>query len=181
MKTRGKIVNLDLDFISHKPKLTIQLSNQELIGYDEIKDLDDLDITLEKHKVIRGKDANSYLWVLCQGIADKLGSTKEEIYRTMIRDKGPYSIVPVKNEAVDQFIYAWRHHGLGWVAEVFCESKHEGYTNIIAYYGSSTFDTKQMSIFLEYVDQEAKKLGVPTLSDLEYKRMMEMYEMNYKK
>lgn len=43
------------------------------------------------------------------------------------------------------------------------------------------FDTKQMSIFLEYVDQEAKKLGVPTLSDFEYKRMIEMYEMDYKK
>lgn len=179
MKTRGKIVNLDLDYISHKPKLTIQLSNQQLIGYDEIKDLDDLDITLEKHKEIRGKDANSYLWVLCQGIADKLGSTKEEIYREMIRDKGPFSIVPVKDEIVDQYIYAWQHHGIGWIAEIFSKSKYEGYTKVITYYGSSTFDKKQMSVFLEYVDQEAKKLGVPTLSDFEYKRMIEMYEMNY--
>ena len=66
MEIRGKIVDLELDYETHKPKLTIQLSNQELIGYDEVKNLDDLDITLEKHKVIRGKDANSYLWVLCQ-------------------------------------------------------------------------------------------------------------------
>lgn len=116
MKTRGKIVNLDLDYITHKPKLTIQLDSMNFVTsgeYDKLKELDDLDINVEKHKEIRGKDANSYLWVLCQGIADKLGSTKEEVYREMIHDKGPFSIVPVKDEIVDQYIYAWQHHGLG--------------------------------------------------------------------
>ena len=38
MEARGKIVNLDLDFVSHKLKLTIQLDNQMLVGYDEIKE-----------------------------------------------------------------------------------------------------------------------------------------------
>ena len=67
MEARGKIVNLDLDFVSHKLKLTIQLDNQMLVGYDEIKDLEDLDITIEKHKEKRSKDANAYCWKLCQG------------------------------------------------------------------------------------------------------------------
>lgn len=175
MKTRGKIVNLDLDYITHKPKLTIQLSNQELIGYDEIKDLDNLDITIEKHKEKRSKDANAYCWKLCQEIADKLGSTKEEVYREAIHGKGPFEIIPIKEEATEKFINAWSKNGLGWVAEIFSDSKLEGYKNIIAYYGSSTFDKKQMSYFLDYIVQEAKSLGIKTLDDIEFENMMKAY------
>ncbi len=177
MKARGKIVNLDLDYISHKPKLTIQLSNQELIGYDEIKNLDDLDITLEKHKEKRSKDANAYCWKLCQEIANKIGSTKEEVYREAIHGKGPFEIVPIKEVAVDKFISSWGKNGLGWIAEIFGDSKLEGFKNIIIYYGSSTFDKKQMSYLLDYLVQEAKELGIKTLDDLEFERMMQAYEI----
>lgn len=179
MKTKGKIVNLDLDYETHRPKLTIQLESQELVGYDEIKDLDLLDITLEKHKEKRSNDANAYCWMLCQEIANKLGSTKEEIYQEAIRGKGPFEILPLKNEAVDKFITSWSKNGLGWIAEVFSVSKLEGYTNVIIYYGSSTFNTKQMSYLLDYLVQEAKELGIKTLDDLEFERMLEQYEKNY--
>jgi hypothetical protein len=175
MKARGKIVNLDLDFITHRPKLTLQLSSQYLTDYDSIKDLEDLDITIEKHREKKTKDANSYLWKLCQEIANKLDSTKEEIYREAIRDKGPFEIVPIKDEAVEHFIWAWSKQGLGWCAEVLGKSKLEDYTNVIAYYGSSTFDKKQMRYVVGYVDQEAKKMGIKTLSDLEFERMMKAY------
>lgn len=178
MKTRGKIVGLDLGYISHRPKLTIQLDNQELVGYDEIKDLEKLDITLEKHKEKRSKDANSYCWVLCQEIANKLGSTKEEIYQEAIHSKGPFEIVPIKNEAVDKFITSWSEHGMGWIAEVFGDSKIDGYKNVIIYYGSSTFDKKQMSYLLDYLVQEAKELGIKTLDEIEFERMIEQYERN---
>lgn len=175
MKLRGKIVNLDLDYITHRPKLTLQLSSQYLTEYDEIKDLDDLDITIEKHKEKRSKDANAYCWKLCQEIADKLGSTKEEVYREAIHGKGPFEIVPIKEVAVDKFINSWSKNGLGWIAEVFGNSKLEGFTNVIIYYGSSTFDKKQMSYFLDYLVQEAKKLGIKTLDDIEYENMMRAY------
>ncbi len=175
MKARGKIVNLDLDYITHKPKLTLQLKSQYLTDYDSIKDLEDLDITIEKHREHKTKDANAYLWKLCQEIADKLDSTKEEVYREAIRDKGPFEIVPIKDSAVEHFIYAWSKQGLGWCAEIFGKSKLEGYTNVIAYYGSSTFDKKQMSYVVGYVDQEAKKMGIKTLSDLEFEHMIKTY------
>lgn len=175
MEARGKIVNLDLDFVSHKLKLTIQLDNQMLVGYDEIKDLEDLDITIEKHKEKRSKDANAYCWKLCQEIANKLGSTKEEVYQEAIHSKGPFEIVPVKDKAVDKFISAWSKNGLGWIAEVFSDSKLEGFTNVITYYGSSSFDTKEMSYLLDYLVQEAKNLGIQTLADLELENMIKAY------
>lgn len=176
METRGKIFSIDFDYITHRPKLTLQLNSQWLVGFDEIKDLDDLDITIEKHREKRSKDANSYCWKLIQEIADRLGSTKEEIYREAIRDKGSFEIIPIKDKAVDKFINAWKKNGVGWIAEVFSDSKLEGFTNVIVYYGSSTYDKKQMSYFLDYIVQEAKSLGIKTMDEIEVEKMMTNYE-----
>ena len=167
MKVRGKIVGLDLDFISHKPKLTLQLNNQELVGYDDIKNLDELDITIEKPKKKRTLNANNYLWQLINEIANVLGSTKEEIYREAIKDKGKFEIIPIKDEAVDKFTKAWQKDGLGNICEIKGKSKLEGYTNVICYFGSSTYDSKEFYYLTEYIVEEAKGLGIETMTPQE--------------
>jgi hypothetical protein len=121
---------------------------------------------IKEHKETkrRSLDANAYCWVLLQKISDKLGSSKEEIYRRIIKQKGTFEVIPIKNEAVDTFINAWQEHGLGWICEILRNSKLDGFTNVIAYYGSSTYDTKQMAYFIDYIVEEAKELGIETMT-----------------
>lgn len=128
--------------------------------YDQEKDKQ---FTIKEYKPKRSLDANAYCWVLLQKIADKLNSSKEEIYRRIIKQKGTFEIIPIKNEAVDTFINAWQEHGLGWICEVLRDSKLDGFTNVIAYYGSSTYDTKQMAYFIDYIVEEAKQLDIETI------------------
>lgn len=123
----------------------------------------DKKFVIKEYKKKRSLDANAYCWVLLQKISDKLGSSKEEIYRRIIKQKGTFEILPIKNEAVDTFISAWQQHGLGWICETLGDSKLEGFTNVIAYYGSSTYDTKQMAYFIDYIVDEAKNLGIETM------------------
>lgn len=175
MKVQGKIVDLDLNFVSHKPKLTIQLTSQYLTGYDEVKDLELLDITIEKHKEKRSLDANAYCWVLCQKIADKVGITKEEVYKKQIKDVGKFEIIPIKDDAVETFIKAWTTKGIGWVCEVLNKSKLANYTNIIAYYGSSLYNTKEMSVLIDSIVQEAKSLDIETLTPSELEELKNMW------
>ena len=118
-----------------------------------------------------GLNANNYMWQLIQKIADKIGSTKEEVYLEAIRDKGQFEIVPVKNEAVEQFIKCWSKNGLGNVCEIKGESKINGYTNIICYFGSSTYDTKQFSYLCDYIVEQAKELEIETLTTNEILEM----------
>jgi hypothetical protein len=42
------------------------------------------------------------------------------------------------------------------------QSKIDGCTNVILYYGSSVYDTKQMSLLLENLIQDCKALGIQT-------------------
>ena len=142
--------------------------------YDELldksKDLTDLQLLeviefIEKIKNKKNKrslNANNYLWQIIQQIADKLGSTKEEIYRQAIQDKGQFEIVPIKNEAVDTFVKCWSKDRLGNICNIKGKSKINGYTNVICYFGSSSYDNKQFHAFTEYIVNEAKELDIET-------------------
>jgi hypothetical protein len=52
-------------------------------------------------------------------------------------------------------------------------SKIKGYRNLRAYYGSSTYDTRQMSILIDALIQDCKALDIETLSEEKLSAMME--------
>ena len=122
-------------------------------------------LEIKRYREKRSNDANSYMWVLCDEIAKKIGqnTTKEEVYRQAVRQVGIFDILPLKKEAVARFTECWRKNGVGWVCENTGKSKMPGYVNIIAYYGSSTYNTQEMSRLINYVVEEAKDLGIETL------------------
>lgn len=129
----------------------------------------------------RSLDSNAYLWVLLDEIAKALKSTKEDVYREFIKRVGVFEVLPIKENAVDSFIRKWSAKGIGWVCENLQRSKLDGYSNIIAYYGTSVYDGKEMSRLIDEVVSEAKKLGIQTLDDLELKNMAEEWAKRYEK
>ena len=51
--------------------------------------------------------------------------------------------------------------------------KLEGCKKIIAYYGSSCYDTKAMSVLIDYIVDDAKAIGVETLTPEEIEGLKE--------
>lgn len=135
-----------------------------------------LDINIKQHREKRSLDANSYCWIICQKIAEKINNTKEFVYKRAIKQVGDFEIVPIKDEVVDKWVMNWESKGLGWQSEVLEKSKLEGYTNTINYYGSSTYDTKEMSLLLEEIVYQAKELDIDTMTPAERKELLEKWE-----
>ena len=132
----------------------------------------DLDIKISKHSAARSLDANARAWVLIDQIAEKTGEKKYTVYQNAIREIGGVSdVVCVKNEAVDTLCNKWEGKGSGWQTER-CPSKLPGCTNVTLYYGSSTYNTKQMSDLIDSLIQDAQALGIPTLSPAEKDRLI---------
>lgn len=122
---------------------------------------------IKQKKKNRSLDANAYMWVLLDKLSAVLRIEKTEIYKRMVKEIGGASeVVCVKNEAVDKLCEGWRHNGIGWQTDTF-QSKLDGCTNVILYYGSSTYDTAQMSRLVELVIQECKQHGIETLTPAE--------------
>lgn len=166
MKLTGKIVDASVDFITGIPKITLAVNekNDLLHCYDDLKDIEKLSIEIKPYRARRSLDANAYAWVLIDKIAENQCVTKEEVYRESIKNIGGNSeIVCVKNEAVERLCEGWRRNGIGWQTDTF-PSKIDGCTNVILYYGSSVYDTKQMSLLLENLIQDCKTLGIQTES-----------------
>ena len=154
----------------------IVLSVKGRVDISELKEIiakgKRLDIEIKQHRAKRSLEANSYLWVLSQKIAEALHCTKEEVYKNAIRAVGQFEMLAMKEEAAETFIKVWNSRGLGWYAEEM-DSKLEGCKKIIAYYGSSCYDTKAMSVLIDYIVDDAKAIGVETLTPEEIEGLKE--------
>jgi hypothetical protein len=135
-----------------------------------------LDVEVKKHRKKRSLDANAYCWILCQKIAEKLNTTKEEVYQKFVREVGQFEIVPIQNDKAQFWIDNWNSRGLGWFSEELSKSKIEGYTNIINYYGTSIYDSREMSLIIEAIVSEAIDLGIETMTPNELRRLIEQIE-----
>ena len=129
---------------------------------------------IKEHKLKRSLNANAYCWVLMNKIADAIKSTKEEVYREYIKNKGIFRLITMNKEATNTFIRVWQEKGLGWICDT-SESKYEGMVDVVAYYGTSSYNTKQMANFIDYVVDEAKNLGIETLPPDEIERLKSLW------
>ncbi len=172
MILKGKIVSLDLDYLNHKPKLTIELSNQYDIlteEFSKLKELEEIDIELSEHKEKRSLNANSYAWALIGKIADVLRISKEEAYLNMLKRYGQSEIVSILSSIEVEGYFKYY--------EVAGEStlNNKQFTHYKIYKGSSEYDTKEMSVLIDGIVSEAKDLNIETLPPYEIERIKNLW------
>lgn len=115
----------------------------------------------------RSLNANAYCFVLCDAIAQKLGTTKEAVYRQAVGDVGV--CVPLTftdPDAMTLFKRKWHSNGLGWLTKTLDDK------TLLAYYGSSTYSKEEMARLIDWLVDQAQEQGVPTMSDDELKLMI---------
>ena len=136
----------------------------------------EIDVQIKPYRKRRSLDANAYAWVLISRIAEVTRQPVVEIYRHAVRDiGGNIDIVCVVDRAVERLREVWERRGIGWQTDTM-PSRLQGCTNVALYYGSSVYDTHQMSLLIDRLIAECKDLGIETLSPDELERMMEEYE-----
>lgn len=154
---------------------------EDINSLEELKNVPSLDIEAKEHKEKRSLDANAYCWCLIGKLANKLNIKPIEVYREHIKDTAVYEIVPVKDEAIDRFTRSWESNGLGWQVVNIGESKFRGFHNLQIFYGSSSYNTKEMSQLINNIVEDCKLQGIETKSPEEIKSLLESWEKNDKK
>lgn len=131
---------------------------------------------VKKHYERRSKDANAYAWALIGKLAEKLNLSDIETYKEYIRKCGVHRQIEINAEAYKTFETVWGEHGLGWVCEKVDYSKNEGFIICNAYYGTSTYNAKQMSRFINMIVFDCKVQGIDTATPEELARMVEEWK-----
>lgn len=179
MELSGRVKGLVKDFVSGKWQITFEIDEEAVLKaeYDKVAKLDRLLIKVSKWRQKRSLDANAYAWVLMTKIGNVMNISKDEVYEQMLQR---YGTIYQDDE--------------GYVVATFPAkvdiSKIEGHWMLYkdsgkfkAYLmikGSSQYDTKEMSSFIDGIVSEAKELGIETLTPDELERMKLEWQRNEK-
>lgn len=159
---------------SDKPEITLSLLSNRREATEALADLKNivakgkyLTVDIKQYRQKRSLDANAYMWVLLSKMADVLKTTKDELYLEMLDRYGVFTHIIVKKSVVERVKEEWRT-----VRELGVVSVN-GQTGIQlqCYFGSSTYDTKEMSTLIDGIVSECKELGIETLTPAELELM----------
>lgn len=173
METKCRIHNLQFD-MNGTQLLTLAVQGDFRPYIEEFADKE-LKAEIKPFKAKRSLDANAYAWVLLDKLAKKLRMPKTEVYRNIIKDFGVVDIVCVRDKRANKLMDAWADNGIGWIAETM-PSKIDGCTNVVLYYGTSSYDTEEMSVFIDAVVTECKEQGIETMTPAELSRLCEEWQ-----
>lgn len=167
----GKIQGLAQDFASRRITLMLTVNEDAAAKnlYDDLHEADKLSIKIDKYREKRSLNANAYAWKLLTEIANVVRSSKDEVYLEMLKRYGQSEIISVlAHIPIGEYVKYCEEAG---------ESKLNGklFKHYKVYKGSSEFDSREMSIFLDGVVSEAKEMGIQTMTPDEVARLKSLW------
>ena len=122
---------------------------------------------IERKRKKRSNDANALCWKLCTEIANVLRTDKDSVYIEMLKRYGQSDIISVLSIVdVKGYFKYFEEFGKGYV-------KGKEFTHYKVYKGSSGYDTREMSILLDGIIDEAKALDIEVISEREKSLLLE--------
>lgn len=124
------------------------------------------DLDLKEYRPKRSLTANAYAWVLIGKIAEAVQVTPNEVYIQAIRGQaGNYEIKQIEDHEAATYRKLWSLQGIGWPCIDMGPAQRPGYRELWCYYGSSTYDSKQMGMLIDSLIQECRELGIETMEE----------------
>lgn len=126
---------------------------------------DDIIFEIKIYRAKRTLTQNGYAWALIQELANVLRMSKKDMYLDMLKSYGQSGIFSVLSEINPKGYFKYYEEiGKG-------EVNGKEFTHYRVYKGSSEFDTKEMSIFIDGIIQECKQQGIETKTKQEIESM----------
>lgn len=144
-----------------------------------IEQTKDKQFELKEFKEKRSLNANAYCWVLCDKIAKELSkegtvTTKEIVYKDAITQIGSFEPMIIEEKAFENFERIWSRQGLGFIVQEV--SRKDKCIRVNCYYGSSTYNTKEMSLLIKLLVELAESLNIETKSENEINSLLEKWK-----
>ena len=125
---------------------------------------------IKPYRQKRSLNANAYAWVLINEMANRLRTSKDEVYQEMLKRYGQSKVISVLSEIdISRFVKYYEEIGKGHV-----EGKE--FTHYRCFIGSSEYDSREMAILIDGIVDEAQTLGIDTLPTTAVERMKALWQ-----
>lgn len=158
------------DVATDKWLVTFEIEQQPT-DYDNLKDKH-LSLTVKQWREGRSLNANRLLWDCLGEIAEALRTDKWNVYLMMLKRYGKYTYICVKPNVVESVKAQWRE--CEEIGEINING--EKAVQLLCYFGSSTYDTKEFSVLLDGVISEMKEMGLKAPSERELDKVIESWK-----
>lgn len=154
----GKMGELSIDYNTGQALLKLSINEKQSLFqcYDELHTAEKLSIKIGKYREKRSSNANAYAWKLLSEIADVLRTNKEDVYVEMLKRYGQSEVISILSHIPIKGYFKYYDE----IGKSTLNGKD--FTHYRIHKGSSEFNTKEMSIFIDGVVSEAKELGIQT-------------------
>ena len=168
MEATGKLHSVNRDWQTGKIIISFELNEEPKEAINKLTLCEKLCIIAKKFRQKRSLDANAYCWVLMTKIAEVIDSSKDEVYEDMLQKYGflyqdDEGYIPVTVKAgvdMSKIQGHWKFYK--------SNGKFDSYLMIK---GTSEYDSAEMAKFIDRIIEEAKELGIETLTPAELERM----------
>lgn len=178
MQLKAKFEAISIDFKSGRTVLTFSTDKKPQDVAQEVEKIKDKELDLEAkvHRERRSLDANAYFHVLVGKIADALRDSKASVKNTLICRYGQPLLIDDAPAVIKTQIPPEMMREQESVHAEACGAKVENGIAVNYYHiyrNSREYDTREMSILIDGTVEEAKALGIETLTPDELRRMLE--------
>lgn len=175
MNTTGVLKDVSKDWKTGKYNVTFLVDHICEDDVNALSRLDSVDITAKHHREKRSLNANAYFHVIVAKIAEAVGTDNISVKNRLIRDYGQYEYIDdqiptylIKAQYEDAIL---RKEGVHFTVIGYEHLDGNDYIRVAVMRGSHTYNTKEMSRLIDGTVQEAKELGIETLTPDELERM----------
>ena len=120
---------------------------------------------IKEYKEKRSLSQNAYSWKLQTLIASEMRLSKEEVHFNMLKHYGQFEVISLLDE-IDCENYFQYYEEIGK-----SELNNKIFKHIKVYKPTHKMNSKEMSIFIDGVVQEATQLGIETLTKEDIEKM----------
>ena len=118
LDTTGTITDINIDFKTHKAKISLLLDTKQLDIVEELKNENKLKIELNNHRDKRSLDANAYFWKLLQELCELAEIDTVEEYKRRVKELGIFRQFKIEKDNIKTFEKMWTAQGIAWFCEV---------------------------------------------------------------
>ena len=179
MEFIGRFKDVSKDFFSNHLQVLFSAESINLEEINGLKDEEKLRITVKKYRKRRSPDANNYYWLLVGKVADALRVSKPYCHNLMLRRYGQtelfdgkpaLTMLPDTPEAVSRMEQMEESH-FAPTAQVTIGKDGVLYRAWKLLKPSHRYNTKEMSILIDGIVDDAKTLGIETMTPDQIERM----------
>ena len=178
MELTGEIKDLSKDYRTDKPILQLVLNERDcLLSLEQLKDIK-LSVQVKKWRKKRSINANNYFWKLLSEYSEEKNVDTIEEYKERVKRLGIFRRFRIEDKDKKTFEIMWQDKGIAW----FCETADTEYIGDIefkiinAYYGSSSFNSKQMSRLINDLVEDCKEAGIETKPQAEIDSLLKEWD-----